>query len=112
MNAYDMNTGFPVPRQKNPVRPNSWLMPGGCTDVQPPKWNAETHTCCFNGTEWIVTEIPQPEPIPETEETYIDKRLREYGSIREQIEFITENGLQAWQVRVASIKDKYPKPSK
>ena len=42
-------------------------------------------------------------------ETYADKRIKEYGSIAEQIEYITENGLDAWQSKVNSIKLKYPK---
>ncbi len=42
-------------------------------------------------------------------ETYEDKRIKEYGSIAEQIEYITENGLDAWQSKVNSIKAKYPK---
>ena len=42
-------------------------------------------------------------------ETYADKRIKEYGSIAEQIEYITENGLDAWQSKVNSIKTKYPK---
>ena len=37
------------------------------------------------------------------------KRTKEYGSIEKQIEFITENGLDAWQDKVAEIKAKYPK---
>jgi len=36
-------------------------------------------------------------------------RIKEYGSIAEQIEYITENGLDAWQSKVAEIKTKYPK---
>ena len=39
----------------------------------------------------------------------VDKRIKEYGSIAEQIEYITENGLDAWQTKVAVIKAKYPK---
>jgi hypothetical protein len=39
----------------------------------------------------------------------VDKRIKEYGSIAEQIEYITENGLDAWQTKVNSIKAKYPK---
>jgi exo-beta-1,3-glucanase (GH17 family) len=42
-------------------------------------------------------------------DTYADKRIKEYGSIAEQIEYITENGLDAWQSKVNSIKAKYPK---
>ena len=42
-------------------------------------------------------------------DTYAEKRIKEYGSIAEQIEYITENGLDAWQSKVNSIKIKYPK---
>ena len=36
-------------------------------------------------------------------------RVISYGDPQEQIEFITENGLEAWQSKVADIKAKYPK---
>ena len=42
-------------------------------------------------------------------EDVISKRIAEYGSVAEQIEYITENGLDAWQSKVAEIKAKYPK---
>ena len=42
-------------------------------------------------------------------EDVISKRIKEYGSIAEQIEYITENGIEAWQSKVNSIKLKYPK---
>ena len=112
MNAYDMKTGTPVPRQISPLEEGVWLMPRGCTDVKPPKFNAETHTCEFNGSKWVTTKVS--DPVEEAEprlpsDTYDLKRLREYGSTQSQLEFITENGLDAWQARVAEIKKKYPK---
>ena len=36
-------------------------------------------------------------------------RLQEYGGPYDQLEYITENGLEAWQAKVADIKAKYPK---
>jgi hypothetical protein len=36
-------------------------------------------------------------------------RTKAYGEVTEQIEYITENGLEAWQTKVADIKVKYPK---
>ena len=39
----------------------------------------------------------------------IQKRQIEYGSPSEQMEFITENGLTAWQSKVAEIKTRFPK---
>ena len=111
MNAYDIKTGNPVPRQISPLEEGVWLMPGGSTDVEPPEFNKETHTCSFNGTKWVVEEIPPPESEPEAPEpTFLDKRMMEYGTAEEQLEFITENGLAAWQSKVSEIKTKYTKP--
>ena len=39
----------------------------------------------------------------------VANRQKEYGSTTEQIEYITENGLEAWQSKVQEIKTKYPK---
>jgi hypothetical protein len=47
--------------------------------------------------------------IVESNQAQVQKRIKEYGSIAEQIEYITENGLDAWQSKVNSIKIKYPK---
>ena len=41
----------------------------------------------------------------------VANRKAEYGSTAEQIEYITENGLEAWQSKVQEIKTKYPKES-
>jgi hypothetical protein len=41
--------------------------------------------------------------------SWLDNRTNEYGRVENQIEFITENGLEAWQSRVSEIKAKYPK---
>ena len=43
------------------------------------------------------------------EKTYLEKRLEAYGSSEQQLEFITENGLEAWQQKVAEIKAQIPK---
>jgi hypothetical protein len=47
--------------------------------------------------------------IVESNQAQVQKRIKEYGSVAEQIEYITENGLNAWQSKVAEIKAKYPK---
>jgi hypothetical protein len=39
----------------------------------------------------------------------VANRQKEYGTPQEMIEFITENGLEAWQTNVQAIKTKYPK---
>mgnify|MGYP003137222096 CR=1 FL=1 len=112
MIAYNIDTGFPRERQKDPLG-DDYLMPGNCTDVKPPEFNKETHTCKFDGSKWVTTKIPDPPKKEEPEpyvETYKDRRLKEYGSVNEQIEFITENGLESWQTKVDGIKKKHPKP--
>lgn len=44
-----------------------------------------------------------------TEMGWEAKRRRDYGPAEEQIEFITENGLESWQSKVSEIKSRYPK---
>jgi len=69
--------------------------------------------------EWNL-DIPQPTEqqlnaleaqaqVYENNLQQVSKRQAEYGSIAKQIEFITENGLDAWQTKVQQIKTKYPK---
>ena len=45
----------------------------------------------------------------ENNATALANRQKEYGTIAEQLEYITENGLDAWQTKVQTIKTKYPK---
>ena len=45
----------------------------------------------------------------EFNQAQIEKRKAEYGSADQQMENIIENGLEAEQLRIQSIKDKYPK---
>lgn len=40
---------------------------------------------------------------------WLEDRLSAYGSATSQIEYITENGLDAWAAHVAEIKAMYPK---
>jgi len=72
--------------------------------------------------EWNITEKPKPtdaelnalesEAIKlENNAIAVANRQKEYGSTAEQIEYITENGLEAWQSKVQEIKTKYPKES-
>jgi len=47
--------------------------------------------------------------IYENNQQVIANRKKAYGTIEQQIEFITEKGLTAWQEEVAGIKTAYPK---
>ena len=51
-------------------------------------------------------EEPEVEEMPE----WLKKRLDAYGLPNDQLEYITENGLEAWQAHVAKIKADNPKP--
>ena len=47
--------------------------------------------------------------VAETNAGVVAKRKQAYGTIESQIEFITENGLDAWAAKVAQIKADNPK---
>ena len=40
---------------------------------------------------------------------WLDARIAAYGAMASQLEYITENGLAAWQAQVATIKSNNPK---
>ena len=59
------------------------------------------------------TASAKPEPVVEAEEEppkWLADRLIAYGAVEDQIEYITENGLDKWQEHVAKIKADNPKP--
>lgn len=58
---------------------------------------------------WDETSLSAAEISAINEKKVIDARMEEYGSVAEQIEFITENGLTPWQTKVAEIKARHPK---
>ena len=65
MIAYNMSDGVPVECQESPLEKGVFNLPANSTKVKPPSYNPETHTCQFDGNEWVVEEIPQPpEPPP------------------------------------------------
>lgn len=60
------------------------------------------------------TASAKPEPVePEVVDdrpAWLIARQAAYGSLGSQLEYITENGLEAWQAKVAQIKTDNPKP--
>ena len=65
------------------------------------------------GTQRSAVAKPAEEPvddgdIPDT--PYVTARIEAYGIPEAQLEYITENGLEAWQAHVAEIKAANPKP--
>ena len=60
-------------------------------------------------TDAQLDELSSQAETLENNAIVVDNRQKEYGSTAEQIEYITENGLDAWQTKVQEIKTKYPK---
>ena len=54
---------------------------------------------------------PEPvvEPIADDRPDWQVAREEAYGTVASQLEYITENGLEAWQTKVAGIKATNPK---
>jgi hypothetical protein len=70
--------------------------------------------------EWNISGVSKPSDsdlsavesaatTAEANASVVATRASLYGSITEQIEYITENGLEAWQTKVAQIKADNPK---
>ena len=68
----------------------------------------EVSPTLVNG-QWTQTWEQTPKSAEEIASLVILNRISEYGPAEKQIEFITENGLEALQSKVAEIKAKYPK---
>lgn len=67
------------------------------------------------GTQRSAVEKPaegpvEPEDVVDDRPAYVIARTAAYGSTAAQIEYITENGLEAWQAHVDEIKAANPKP--
>ena len=58
---------------------------------------------------WTQTWEETPKSTEELNSIVTSNRVGEYGTLDKQIEFITENGLEAWQSRDAEIKARHPK---
>ncbi len=109
------NIGFPTSALNNPdIRseygiteiPKSELPPTNIQPVEPTPpdgFRAHAGDPEFVGDEWRQT-------WDYVEISWLEHRMGAYGRPENQLEFITENGLEAWQSKVAEIKAKYPKP--
>lgn len=74
----------------------------------------------FIAVGYVSYTPPTPDPIfldgkvpdlssPDTSMAWFEKRTDAYGTVAAQIEFITEQGLEAWQKYVKEVKTTYPK---
>ena len=109
------NIGFPKNALENPdirteygivevIVPKSELPPTNIQPVEPTPpdgFRANSGDPEFVDDEWRET-------WDYVEITWLEYRREAYGTPEKQLEFITENGLEAWQSKVAEIKAKYP----
>ena len=65
--VYNKSNGSEVIAYTDPKNPDRIALPAGSTEIAPPDFDRSTHTCAFDGTQWVVTEIPVPEPDPAQE---------------------------------------------
>ena len=70
MNVYqtDLNgvyVGITIADQ-DPLDSTNWLIPAGCVETAPPTMT-DSQFATWNGTEWVVEDIPVVEPNPEPE---------------------------------------------
>ena len=107
-------TGFPKNALRNPdIRaeygiteiPKSELPP---TNIQPVEPNTPDGLRAVKGSPEFVGDEWR-ETWNYVEISWLEHRIEAYGALHHQIEFITENGLEAWQAKVADIKSRYPK---
>lgn len=76
----------------------------------PPSFIFEGQSRTAKSAQVVQQAQPDPELAAQQKEPeWLTSRKEAYGPISMQIEFITENGLQAWQDHVASIKNLFPK---
>jgi hypothetical protein len=65
--VYNKSNAAEVIAYPDPKNPDRIALPAGSTEIAPPTFDPNTHTCAFDGTQWVITEIPVPEPDPAQE---------------------------------------------
>ena len=71
------------------------------------KWNISSEKA--EPTQAQLDALDAEATIVDNNKQVIRNRLSEYGNPYEQLQYITENGITAWQDKVSAIKIKYPK---
>ena len=59
-------------------------------------------------TAWV--EAVAQSRLSDEQIGYKDDRAKEYPSIKDQLDDIYHNGIDAWKATIKATKDKYPKP--
>lgn len=51
---------------RDPLTPDTWLIPAGCVETAPPS-TAEEQFARWDGSDWVVEDMPVEEPVEEPE---------------------------------------------
>lgn len=60
--VFDMRTGQPVEAHEDPLD-GGYLMPAFSVEEEPPAFDPELQKCEFIEGNWVLTDIPIPEPV-------------------------------------------------
>jgi hypothetical protein len=99
---------------ESPLEPGIFHIPKNCVDAPPPDLQSWQKAKYIAGN-WIIEE-PQEEVAPEeeeVEESYQEKRVKEYPSFTEYLDGIVkgdEAQVQRYIDACLDVKAKYPKP--
>lgn len=103
---------------------NSWaeiILSDGMTEEQldeeawkfRPKAGAKQHNISVGASRQALTtgsqDVDAVGGMTIVNAPWLTRRIAAYGTLESQIEFIVENGLEAWQEEVRAIKERFPK---
>ena len=80
-------------------------MVGGISNPYIKEWNLPI----AKPTDEVLNQYEAAANTAEANAQVVANRKAAYGSLEQQIEYITENGIEAWQTKVAQIKANNPK---
>lgn len=114
---YDRDTGYYLgisQADPDPMNEGSWLIPAYATTVAPPVDFPIGKIPVWEGSKWVIKDIPTPPPTPEPPAPYEpspeEKRLADYRNESDPLFFKWQRGegtQQVWLDKVAEIKARY-----
>ena len=118
--VYNMKNGVEVLAHEDQVTAGLFHLPAGATEVKPPSFDASKKTCSFDGTDWVVKDIPKSDPDPDPADsepdpptpTYADKRKLEYPQMQDYLDGIVKDDqtqIDKYISDCKAVKAKYPK---
>lgn len=89
----------------SPLEEDVYLIPAHATEVAPPEFNSTSHTCRFIDGVWVVAEIPQPEPEPQTPPTLDDVKAIKLTKLAEKRYEVEIGGISVGGINVKTDRE-------